>query len=131
MDNRKLVENKDSVSLISQGVESTRSACAVYKRLMYLIVQNQSLFLDDTITLWEHLEDQLIEACKSQLAAAQVLCDAQQSELAAYQLNYFCHTELNNALALAENLSTAYEARTRLLRGISIESDHLSCEQIW
>lgn len=131
MDNRKLVENSDSISIVSQGIESTRSACAIYKRLLYLIVQNQSLFLDDTIALWEHLEASLLAECNSQLAAAYALCDAQQEELAAHQLNYFCHNELIKALNLAEGLATAYEARTRLLRGINPESDHLSCEQLW
>ncbi len=131
MDNRKLNENSNSVSLISQGVESTRSACAVYKRLLYLIVQNQSLFLDDSIELWEHLENNLIAECESQLCAAHALCDAQKIDLAVHQLNYFCNNELTKALNLAESLAIAYEARTRLLRGVNQDTNHLSCEQLW
>ena len=43
----------------------------------------------------------------------------------------FCNNELLKALNLAESLATAYEARTRLLRGINPELNHLGCEQLW
>ncbi len=54
-----------------------------------------------------------------------------QVELAAHQLNYFCNHELTKALNLAESLAASYEARTRLLRGINHDNNHLSCDQLW
>ena len=54
-DERKKNE-KDTVSLISQGVESTVSAVYECKRLLYLILQNEKLFLPVTTKIFENRE---------------------------------------------------------------------------
>lgn len=131
MDKRKLDEDSDSVSPVSQGVESTRSACAVFKRLMYLVLQNQDLFLDETIELWAHHEAGLANTLAAVQAAARVLLQQGETDLACSQLDYFTRNELLRALNLGDQLGLAMEARTRILRGIRDDTDHRSCEQTW
>jgi len=131
MDNRKADADSDSVSPVSQGVESTRSACAVFKRLMYLLLQNQDLFLDQTVELWTQHEAALAQELESVTAAARILLQQGATELARFQLDYFSRTELLRALDLADRLGAAMEARTRILRGIRDPAEHRSCEQIW
>ncbi|MGB0505325.1 MAG: C69 family dipeptidase [Pikeienuella sp.] len=122
---------EDSTSLIPQGIESTRSASAVFKRLLYLILQNPDLFLADTTELWEALEAKSAPVATDTARVAELLLNAGEVDLAARHLTAATGAGLQEALELAETLAKAYEARTRILRGISDHSVPKSQDQIW
>jgi dipeptidase len=124
-------EGLDSVSGVSQGIESTRSACRVFKRLMYLVLQNQDSFLAEVTAVWEALESALIEKNLSVLETAKILLQQQEFNLARETLDYFSNNELTKVLNLAEDLSRSIEARTRIQFGISEDIRHKSADQLW
>jgi dipeptidase len=121
----------EAQSVVSQGIESTRSATQVFKRLQNLIFQQSDLFLPEVTTLWHALEKRLIEDCVKVRRIARILIEADEKELAAGTLTYFTNTELLNALEVSEKLSQSYELRTRLLFGIKTTSGPVSPERIW
>jgi hypothetical protein len=121
----------DSVSTIPQGIESTRSAAQVFKRLLYLVFQNQAAFLPEVTDTWSAVERRLAEAQPSVLRTAETLIAAGELDLACGYLTYYGRTELLNALALAESLAESIEARTRALFGIRADAEPLSPDQIW
>lgn len=123
--------NTESLSRIPQGIESTRSAAQVFKRLLYLLSQHPVEFLSETIATWEALERRLVGALPQVLRIAEILLDAGEADLAAGQLTYFSRTELMNAIDLGETLAAAIEARTRIKFGFNASLEPLSPEQIW
>jgi len=131
MDPRKLDDAPDSISTIPQGIESTRSASQVFKRLLYLILQHEDKFLPEATEVWEAIEDRLTQQVTGTLKTAEILLTAGEAELAARHLTYVSHTELRAALDLAEVLAQSLEARTRALFGISDDINHKVAEQIW
>jgi dipeptidase len=130
MDLRK-EDDRETVSNISQGVESTRSACQVFKRLMYLVLQNQAAFLPEVTELWLAVEARLIPQSKLVAETALTLFKQQQVEQARAYLDYFTNTELSRALDLADDLARGIEARTRILYGISDDPEPRSADQLW
>lgn len=122
---------EDSVSLVPQGVESTRSAAASFKRLLYLILQNPDLFLEETSALWVDEEARRASVAADAAKTAEVLLNAGEFKLADRHLTITTENELIRALTLAETLSAAYEARTRILRGICNSPTPKSLDQIW
>jgi len=121
----------DTVSQIAQGIESTRSACTVFKRLMQLVAQHSADFLPEVTAVWEAVEERLLAAQPGVLATAATLLDAGRADLAATFLTYYTRTELLAALELGETLAHSLEARTRALHGIRHELQPLSAPQIW
>jgi len=120
-----------SVSQVPQGIESTRSASQIFKRLLYLIVQHSAVFLPEVTALWEAVERRLIAACPGVTQTAQILLDAGRSDLAADHLDYFTRTELLAALDLADAMARSIEARTRALYGIRTDPEPLAPDQLW
>jgi dipeptidase len=118
-------------SLVSQGIESTRSATQVFKRLQNLIFQHSEFFLPEITAVWEALEKKLIDDCADVCKAARILLAANEADLAARCLTYFSKTELLNGLEIAEKLAQSYELRTRILFGINTRSGPLSPERLW
>jgi dipeptidase len=123
--------NPAALSQIPQGIESTRSAAQVFKRLLYLIFQHETEFLPEVTATWEAVERSLRTAQPGVLRTASLLLEADEPALAADYLTYYCGTELLKALDLAETLAAALEARTRARFGFSTDPEPLSPQQIW
>lgn len=123
--------NLESLSVVPQGVESTRSAVQVFKRLLYLVLQHADLFLPEVTAVWEGVERRLTKAHAGVVETAATLLSAGRHDLAADYLGYYSRTELLAALDLADTLAAALEARTRASFGISSSSKPLSTEQLW
>ncbi len=121
----------ESLSAIPQGIESTRSAAQVFKRLLYLVFQNQAAFLPEVTATWIAVERRLANIQPSVIRTAETLIDAGERALACDYLTYYAHTELLNALRLAESLAQSIEARTRAIYGIALDAEPHSPEQIW
>jgi hypothetical protein len=121
----------ESLSAIPQGIESTRSAAQVFKRLLYLVFQNQAAFLPEVTATWVAIERRLTSVQASVIRTAETLIDAGESELAGDYLTYYSRTELLNALLLAESLAQSIEARTRAIYGIGSDAEPRSPDQIW
>ncbi|MBT4888981.1 MAG: dipeptidase, partial [Rhodospirillales bacterium] len=128
LDDRK---DQGAISSVPQGVESTRSATQVFKRLLYLIVQHSDLYLPEVTAVWEAVENHLLTTHDGVVQTAQVLLSQGHVDLAADYLTYYSHTELMKALDLAETLAAGLEARTRALHGFSNSITPISAEQIW
>ncbi len=123
--------NVESLSRIPQGIESTRAAVAVFKRLLYLIAQHSELFLPEITALWEAVEGRLIAAQPKVEATAATLLAAGRAELAAAYLTYYTGTELRAALDLGETMARSLEARSRAHFGIDAAAEPRAPEQIW
>jgi len=121
----------ESLSTVSQGVESTRSATAIYKRLLYLVLQNPEEFADELQAIWMALESELLTKQSTIAKTSIILLEQKEANLAEQYLDYYCGSELDKALDSAEILAKSFELRTRLKFGIKNQSAPLSMEQIW
>ena len=121
----------DTVSHTPQGVESTRSAVAVFKRLMYLTLQHQDPFLTEAIATWEAMEVRRIPRADDATRIAAALLNAGEADLAARFLTRETAAGLNEALEVAEALAASIEARTRARWGISDDPKPKAAEQLW
>jgi len=117
-------------SIVSQGIESTRSANAVFKRLLYLINQHHETYLPEVTAIWEAVEQRLDVVQQCATRTAQLLLDAGEAELAGQVLTYVTTTELQKALELGETLAAGLEARTRALHGFATAVT-LGPDQTW
>ena len=124
-------EDNSTLSLVPQGIESTRSATAIFKRLMYLAFQHPEKFLPELTEVWLAFEADLLEAHNDLLQVATLLLGDGKNDLACRQLTYFSNTELMKALRLAETLAASIEARTRILFGIDQSPTPRVPKQIW
>ncbi|MBT6203607.1 MAG: dipeptidase [Rhodospirillaceae bacterium] len=124
-------DDASSVSTVPQGIESTRSATVIFKRLLYLILQRHEDYLAEITTIWEAVEGRLLADHPDVVKTARVLLDAGETDLASRHLTYYCGTELLAALELAETLCAAIEATTRAFHGISVDMTPRSAEQVW
>src|SRR5262249_27541690 len=75
-------EDRSTVSVVQQGIESTRSAAAIGKRLLYLILQHSELFLPEVTAVWEATEQRLLAAHPNVLATAEALLAGGKPDLA-------------------------------------------------
>ncbi|HVJ43903.1 MAG TPA: C69 family dipeptidase [Dongiaceae bacterium] len=123
--------NPASASQVPQGIEATRSAAAVFKRLLNLIARHHEFFLPEVTATWEAAERKLLQAHPVIVDTAATLLQAGKPDRASEYLTYYCHTELRAALDLAETLAQGLDVRTRLLFGISDDLEPRSAEQIW
>ena len=119
-----------SLSEVAQGVESTRSATAIFKRLLYLVFQRHDVYLTEVTETWEGMERTLMEAVPRVREVAKTLLDAGQHDLAGDVLTYFTATELLRALDGAEKLAAAYEVRSRAVGGVDVTRLHAP-DQLW
>jgi dipeptidase len=101
-----------------RGLESTRYAFRVYKRLLYLVQEHQEKFLPEVTEALEAFELRLIADQESVEETARTLFDAGKPELARNYLTYYSSTEAMNGLQLAESLAQSLEARTKVIFGI-------------
>lgn len=131
IDQRAVERDERAISVVSQGIESTRSATAIFKRLLYLIMQHHEVYLPEVTAIWEAVERRLLNAYSGIAQTAETLIDAGKPDLAADYLTYICRTELNAALDLADTLARSLEARTRALHGIVDDPSPRSPGQVW
>jgi dipeptidase len=117
---RYLTENEASGFMDQnwRGIESTRYAFRVYKRLFYLTKEHQEEFLPEVTEALNAIESQLFEKQATVERTARTLFDAGEAELAREYLTYYCNTEAMNCLRLGEALAESLDARTRVLFGI-------------
>ena len=118
-------------STVSQTIESTRSAFAIFKRLFYLAMQHHEKFLPEVTEAMEAFEARLIDQIPAIEKTANLLFQVGEAELASNYLTYFSSTESINALTLAEDLSASIEARTHLLYGFDEQLKPGSPDVIW
>ncbi|MDB5337708.1 MAG: peptidase dipeptidase [Planctomycetaceae bacterium] len=101
-----------------RGIESTRYAFQVYKRLLYLVQEHQDKFLPEVTEALEAFESRMIDEQESVAETARILFDAGKPELARKYLTYYSSTEALHGLQLAESLAQGIEARTKVIFGI-------------
>lgn len=101
-----------------RGLESTRYAFRIFKRLFYLTEEHEEKFLPEVVEALEAFEARLVADQEAVEQTALTLFEANQPELARRYLTYYSNTEAMNGLRLGEDLSASIEARTKALFGI-------------
>ena len=101
-----------------KGIESTRYAFRVYKRLFYLTKEHEEEFLPEVTKALEAFEAGLIAEQPTVERTALKLYESGEPELARKYLTYYSNTEAMNGLRLAEALAASIEARTKVQFGI-------------
>jgi hypothetical protein len=130
-DERHAVARPDSLSQVPQGVEATRSAVHVYKRLMQLCFQQADPFLVDTFDHWRRTEWHLAAELPDILRSAEVLIAAGEQRLARRLLTDHATTRLLRCLDEAEALVAAALARQRAMGALNLARAPRRPEQIW
>lgn len=118
-------------SAVPQRVEATRSAVAVFKRLLYLLAEHHELFLPEVTPVWEALEREIAAELPDIAESARILFDAGRPELAHGLLTRYSHGQALRALDLGEAMVASMDARSRLLFGIRDEPGWRGPPQIW
>ena len=122
---------KDSLSFVSQGVESTVSAVYECKRLLYLILQNKYRFLSLATNAFEDREKKLINNTNKILKTTKIFLKKNKKTLCKRMLNNFSITELRNGLKLVQTLSKNMEVKIRKSKGFTKNIKPKSFNQIW
>lgn len=131
LDNRKAEGNKDSVSLVPQGVEVTHSAFAVHKRLMHLTFQMQDPLLPEIFDHWRRAERDLAAELPDVLRSAEILLEQGEERLARRLLSAQAAAWLGQSLAEAACLAEAAEKRLRNRHALNLRNAPLKPQQIW
>ncbi|MGX9856976.1 C69 family dipeptidase (plasmid) [Limimaricola variabilis] len=121
----------DAISDIPQGAASTRSAVAVFKRLMHLAFQGGDAWVTEVSTHWRAVERGLAAELVEVQRSAAILADAGAPELARRLLTEHVETRLLRVLAEAEALAASYEARLRAGAGLNMSAVPRLPDQIW
>jgi dipeptidase len=124
-------DTDDPASVVPQGVEATRSAAAVFKRLLYLMADHHETFLPEITPVWEALERRLAAELPDLEASATILLEAGRSDLAETLLTRWCATEAVTSIDLGEAIVRSMEARSRILFGVREEPGWRGPEQLW
>ena len=122
---------KDSLSFVNQGVESTVSAVYECKRLLYLILQNKNRFLSLATNAFEDREKKLINNTNKILKTTKIFLKKNKKTLCKRMLNNFSITELRNGLKLVQTLSKNMEVKIRKSKGFTKNIKPKSFNQIW
>ena len=130
MDERKKKE-KDTLSFVSQNIESTISAVYECKRLFYLILQNKNHFLSLANKAFEDRENKLIKKTNKTLKIAKKFLIKNKKNLLKNVLNNFSVKELNNGLKLVQNLSKIMDKKIRKTKSFYKGVKPRSFNQIW
>ena len=125
------LDDDDAASVVPQRVEATRSAVAIFKRLLYVLAEHHELFLPEVTPVWEALEAQLAAAVPRVAESANLLATAGRADLARDLLTRFCSAEALRGLDLGEAMLNSMEARSRVLFGIRDEPGWRGPEQLW
>jgi hypothetical protein len=125
------LDDDDAASVVPQRVEATRSAVAIFKRLLYVLAEHHELFLPEVTPVWEALEAQLAAAVPRVAESANLLATAGRADLERDLLTRFCSAEALRGLDLGEAMLNSMEARSRVLFGIRDEPGWRGPEQLW
>ncbi len=101
-----------------QGIESTRYAFHVFKRLFYLVDEHRAEFLPEVTAALTDFESRQAQAQAIVERTALKLYETGEPDLARAHLTYRSNTEAMNAIHLGEALAAGIEARTKLKFGI-------------
>jgi dipeptidase len=118
-------------SAVHQRIEATRSAVAVFKRLLYVLAEHHELFLPEVTPVWEALERDSCAGALRVAEAAELLIDQGRQDLAVDTLTRFSAGEALRALDLGDAIVASMEARSRVLFGVRDERGWRGPEQIW
>jgi dipeptidase len=121
----------DPHSAAPQAVEATRSAVAVFKRLLYLLAEHHETFLPEVTPVWEALEHELADSVPDVADSAALLLGAGRGDLARDLLTRYCTTESLRGLDLGEAMLESIEARSRVRFGVRDEGSWRGPEQLW
>jgi dipeptidase len=121
----------DPRSSVPQRIEATRSAVAVFKRLLYLLAEHHELFLPEVSPVWAALEREVGIELADATKAARVLFECKEPELARNLLTRFSTAQALRALDVGEAMVASMEARSRLLFGIRDEAGWRGPKQLW
>lgn len=131
MDDRNIEDGElDSVSLVSQEVESSRSAVMECKRLLYLILQDPARYNSEVLEVFNEREKKLYESTNEVIKITELLIENKQYKLAEKLLTYFSENELKNGLDLVMSLAESIEKRFRFLPK-SFQQKINKLDQIW
>jgi hypothetical protein len=122
---------KDTLSFVSQDVESTISAVYECKRLFYLILQDKKRFFSVVSKAFENREKKLNNKTNKILKSAKSLLIKNKKNLCKNILNSFSSTELKNGLKLVQTLSKNIETIIRKSKGFTRNIKPKSFDQIW
>jgi hypothetical protein len=125
------LDEDDRGSVVPQRVEATRSAVAVFKRLLYLLAEHHELFLPEVTPVWEALEQERAATVRDVAESAHVLAAAGRGDLARDLLTRFSSAEALRSLELGEAMVASMEARSRVLFGIRDEPGWRGPEPLW
>ncbi len=106
-----------------RGVESTRYAFRVFKRLYYLVAEHEDKFMPEVTEALEALEAHLLDEHAEVTATASILYDAGKPELARAYLTRDSWNASMRALELGEALAASIEVRTKLLFGVRLPEE--------
>jgi len=121
----------DPRSSVAPRIEATRSAAAVFRRLLYLLAEHHELFLPEVTPVWEALERETTAAVPDVRESARILLDAGRPELAADVLTRFSCGEAIRALDLGEAMAASMDARSRVLFGLREDRTWRGPQRIW
>jgi dipeptidase len=123
--------HQQNLSVIPRGIESTRSATVIFKRLQYLAFEHHDHFLAEVQSVWRGLERRLDPKSSDIARLAGLAINASEVELAERCLTSFTEEALLQSLEMAEDLARSIELRTRILYDINSNAAGLGPEQIW
>lgn len=103
-----------------RGVESTRYANRVAKRLFYLVEEHRDEFLPEVREALAAFEQQQVAAQPAIERTAEILFEAGEDALARRYLTDQAYSAAEDALSLIEALAESIEIRTRLRHGIRL-----------
>lgn len=116
-------EDRRMISNEWRGLESTRYANRVSKRLLYLVDEHRDKFLPEVTEALGAFEDRLLLEQAAVEQTARILLEAGETELAREYLTRYTQTEAANGLRLVEDLATGVEARSKVLFGVRVPEE--------
>lgn len=123
--------NLDQLSCVPRGVEATRSATEIFKRLLYLSLEYSESFLGEVQSAWRAHEEALALKLADTLALGQLALSAGQRNLLRRHLDRFVHEELVRTLDMGEALARSIDIRRQLQFGIKTDLPPKGPDQIW
>lgn len=130
-DIRKAMATPDSVSLISQGIETAGSAVYAFKRLMHLAFQKPETILQEVREHWSHVEANANAELQNVVRTAFVLLEANEPELAAQVMTTFSRRKLAESLADCKQLADAAYIRLKASGDLNLSDTPVSPDQLW
>lgn len=131
LDRRKEAKTPDVVSTVPQGIETGDSAVYSFKQLMHLAFQNQDTILPEVDEHWRNIEARIQDRLPSALRSAEILCEADQVDLAVKVLSDFNEMWFDRAIADCKVMSASAQARLRAAGKLNMSSKPLAPPQIW